>query len=65
MIFHDEPGQDGEKDEKENGPDEDRVALKELDIFIIITLDIHKDLPDVAFMWKVRRYPSTGSMTHS
>ncbi len=64
MIFHDEPGQDGEEDEKENGPDEDRVTLKELDIFIIITLYVHRDLPDIVLMQKVDGYPPTGLMAH-
>ncbi len=65
MIFHDEPGQDGEKNEKENGPGKDGVTFKKFNILVIITLDVHRDLPEVALMWKVDGYPSTGSMAHS
>jgi hypothetical protein len=45
VILGDEPRQDGQEDEKKDGPKEDRAALKELDILVIITLYVHGDDP--------------------
>jgi hypothetical protein len=44
VIFLNEQREDSQKDEKENRPNEDGVALKEFNIFVIITLYIHEEL---------------------
>jgi hypothetical protein len=44
VIFLNEQREDSQKDEKENRPNEDGVALKEFNIFVIITLYIHEQL---------------------
>jgi hypothetical protein len=35
VILGDEPGEDSQEDQKEDGPNEDGTALKELDILVI------------------------------
>jgi hypothetical protein len=42
VIFLNEKGENSQKDEKENRPNEDGVAFKKFDIFVIIALYIHK-----------------------
>jgi hypothetical protein len=44
VIFLNEKREDSQKDEKENGPDEDGIAFKKFNIFVIITLYIHEEL---------------------
>lgn len=46
VIFLNEQGKDYQKDEKENRPNEDGVALKKFNIFVIITLYIHEGISD-------------------
>jgi hypothetical protein len=46
VIFLNEKGEDSEKDEKENRPNEDGVAFKKFNIFVIIALYIHESLSD-------------------
>jgi hypothetical protein len=41
VIFLNEKREDPQKDEKENRPNEDGVALKKFNIFVIISLYIH------------------------
>ena len=44
MISCDQPGQDSQKNEKEDGPDEDGVAFEEFDILVVIALYVHEEL---------------------
>jgi hypothetical protein len=41
VIFLNEPGEDYQEDEKENRPNEDRVAFEKFNIFVIVSLYIH------------------------
>jgi len=46
VIFLNEKREDSQKDEKENRPNEDGIAFKKFNIFVIITLYIHELLSD-------------------
>jgi hypothetical protein len=41
VILGNEPGEDNKEDQEEDGPNEDGTALKELDILVIVTLNVH------------------------
>ena len=44
MIFYDQPRQDSQKNDKEDGPNEDGIAFEKLNVFVIVSLDIHEEL---------------------
>jgi hypothetical protein len=43
VISPNEPGENSQKSEKQDGPNQDGVAFKELNVFVVTTLDVHGD----------------------
>jgi hypothetical protein len=44
MIFCDQPGQDSQKNEKEDGPNKNGIAFEKLNVFVIVALYVHEEL---------------------